>query len=83
MLLNDFGSIRGGFKMSKKWNFATLAVQGSYTPDQTGSRTIPIHQTASYDLGDADRAANLFDLKEFGNIYTRINNQQTQHLKRK
>jgi len=74
MLINDFGSIRGGFKMSKKWNFATLAVQGSYTPDQTGSRTIPIHQTASYDLGDADRAANLFDLKEFGNIYTRINN---------
>lgn len=60
--------------MSKQWNFATLAVQGSYTPDETGSRTIPIHQTASYDLGNADRAADLFDLKEFGNIYTRINN---------
>jgi len=60
--------------MSKKWKFSTVAVQGTYTPDETGSRTIPIHQTASYDLGDADRAANLFDLKEFGNIYTRINN---------
>lgn len=60
--------------MSKLWNFATLAVQGSYTPDETGSRTIPIHQTASYDLGNADRAGDLFDLKEFGNIYTRINN---------
>lgn len=60
--------------MSNQWKFETAAVQGSYIPDNTGSRTIPIYQTASYDLGDADRAANLFDLKEFGNIYTRINN---------
>lgn len=62
--------------MSNKKNYGlgTIAVQGSYTADETGARTIPIHQTASYDLGDADRAANLFGLKEFGNIYTRLNN---------
>lgn len=60
--------------MDKKWSISTLAVQGNYNPDETGSRTIPIHQTASYNLGDADRAARLYDLKEEGNIYTRINN---------
>lgn len=61
--------------MSKKnYGLGTIAVQGTYTADETGARTIPIHQTASYDLGDADRAANLFGLKEFGNIYTRLNN---------
>jgi len=58
----------------KKFGLGTIAVQGSYSADETGSRTIPIHQTASYDLRDADRAANLFGLKEFGNIYTRLNN---------
>lgn len=58
----------------KKYGLGTIAVQGSYSADETGSRTIPIHQTASYDLRDADRAANLFGLKEFGNIYTRLNN---------
>jgi len=61
--------------MSKSnYGLGTIAVQGSYTADETGARTIPIHQTASYDLGNADRAANLFGLKEFGNIYTRLNN---------
>lgn len=58
----------------KNFGLGTIAVQGSYSADETGSRTIPIHQTASYDLRDADRAANLFGLKEFGNIYTRLNN---------
>ncbi len=61
--------------MSKEnYGLGTIAVQGTYTADETGARTIPLHQTASYDLGDADRAANLFGLKEFGNIYTRLNN---------
>lgn len=67
--------------MSKR--FSTIAVQGTYKPDATGARTIPIHQTASYDLGNADRAASLFDLKEFGNIYTRINNPTNGYLEEK
>ncbi len=60
--------------MNSNWGFSTKAVHGNYKSDETGSKTIPIHQTASYDLFDADRAARLFDLKEDGNIYTRINN---------
>lgn len=40
----------------------------------TGARAVPIYQTTSYVFNDADHAANLFALKEFGNIYTRIMN---------
>ena len=53
----------------------TLALHAGYTPDPvTGSRAVPIYQTSSYVFKDADHAANLFGLKEFGNIYTRIMN---------
>lgn len=58
----------------KNYGLGTLAVQGSYKADATGAGTIPLHMSTAYDLGGADRAADLFDLKEFGNIYTRINN---------
>ena len=40
----------------------------------TGARAVPIYQTSSYVFNDAEHAANLFALKEFGNIYTRIMN---------
>ena len=43
----------------------------------TGSRAVPIHQTAAYVFEDADHAADLFDLNRFGNIYTRIMNPTT------
>ncbi|MCI0671019.1 MAG: PLP-dependent transferase, partial [Myxococcaceae bacterium] len=53
----------------------TLALHAGYSPDPTtGSRAVPIYQTTSYRFRDADHAANLFALKEFGNIYTRITN---------
>lgn len=53
----------------------TLALHAGYSPDPTtGSRAVPIYQTASYAFRDADHAANLFALREFGNIYTRIMN---------
>ncbi|MCK9906356.1 PLP-dependent transferase, partial [Frankia sp. Cpl3] len=53
----------------------TLALHGGQEPDPvTGSRAVPIYQTTSYVFRDADHAANLFALKEFGNIYTRIMN---------
>jgi len=53
----------------------TLALHAGYTPDPTtGSRAVPIYQTTSYRFRDADHAARLFALKEFGNIYTRIMN---------
>ncbi len=60
---------------STRQNFATLAVHAGATPDPaTGARVTPIYQTTSYVFRDADHAANLFGLQEFGNIYTRIMN---------
>jgi O-acetylhomoserine (thiol)-lyase len=54
----------------------TLAVHaGQEAPDPaTGARAVPIYQTASYVFKDTNEAANRFALKEFGNIYTRMNN---------
>ncbi len=55
--------------------FETLALHAGYDPDPTtGSRAVPIYQTTSYRFRDADHAAALFALKEFGNIYSRIMN---------
>ena len=59
----------------KKLNFETLQLHAGHQPDPTtNSRAVPIYQTSSYVFNDADHAANLFALKEFGNIYTRIMN---------
>jgi len=57
----------------------TLALHaGQETPDPTtGSRAVPIYQTSSYVFKSTEHAANLFALKEFGNIYTRIMNPTT------
>ncbi len=56
--------------------FGTLALHaGQESPDPaTGSRAVPIYQTTSYVFQNTEHAANLFALKEFGNIYTRIMN---------
>jgi O-acetylhomoserine/O-acetylserine sulfhydrylase len=55
--------------------FETLQVHAGHTPDsETLSRAVPIYQTTSYVFKNAEHAANLFGLKEFGNIYTRIMN---------
>lgn len=55
--------------------FETLQLHAGHQPDQTtNSRAVPIYQTSSYVFNDAEHAANLFALKEFGNIYTRIMN---------
>ncbi|HPS91436.1 MAG TPA: O-acetylhomoserine aminocarboxypropyltransferase/cysteine synthase [Methanothrix sp.] len=60
----------------RKLGLSTLAVHaGQETPDPaTGSRTVPIYQTSSYVFKSAEHAANLFALKELGNIYTRLMN---------
>ncbi|HRZ39719.1 MAG TPA: O-acetylhomoserine aminocarboxypropyltransferase/cysteine synthase [Candidatus Omnitrophota bacterium] len=56
----------------------TLALHGGQEPDPTtGSRAVPIYQTTSYQFKSADHAANLFGLREFGNIYTRLMNPTT------
>ena len=62
----------------RKYKFDTLQVHAGQKPDPTtGSRAVPIYQTTSYVFNDTDHAANLFALKEFGNIYTRIMNPTT------
>ncbi|HLW51011.1 MAG TPA: aminotransferase class I/II-fold pyridoxal phosphate-dependent enzyme, partial [Sphingobacteriaceae bacterium] len=58
--------------------FETLQVHAGQEVDPTtGSRAVPIYQTTSYVFNSADHGANLFALKEFGNIYTRIQNPTT------
>ncbi len=57
---------------------------GQENPDPaTGARAVPIYQTTSYVFKDSDHAANLFALKEFGNIYTRIMNPTTDVFERR
>src|SRR5512146_3290026 len=63
-------------KLSKK--LSTLGLHAGQVPDPTtGSRAVPIYQTTSYVFKSTEHAANLFALKEFGNIYTRIMNPTT------
>lgn len=62
----------------RKLKFDTLQVHAGQTADPTtGSRAVPIYQTTSYVFDNAEHAANLFGLKEPGNIYTRIMNPTT------
>src|SRR5436305_9421011 len=62
----------------KKLRFETMQVHAGQEPDPvTKSRAVPIYQTTSYVFDSAEHAANLFGLKEFGNIYTRIMNPTT------
>ncbi len=65
-------------QFENKQRFATLAIHGGQSADPTTkARAVPIYQTTSYVFDDADHAARLFALKEFGNIYTRIMNPTT------
>jgi len=59
-------------------NLSTLALHAGQIPDPTtGARAVPIYQTTSYVFKSSEHAANLFALKEFGNIYTRLMNPTT------
>jgi len=63
---------------TRKINFETLQVHAGHQPDNdTLSRAVPLYQTSSYVFKSAKHAADLFDLAEFGNIYTRIMNPTT------
>ena len=64
--------------MSAPHHFETLQLHaGQQIDPTTKSRAVPIYQTTSYGFNNAEHAANLFGLKEFGNIYTRIMNPTT------
>lgn len=63
---------------ARKVQFETLQVHAGHQPDNdTLSRAVPLYQTSSYVFKNAKHAADLFDLAEFGNIYTRIMNPTT------
>ncbi|WP_028547059.1 homocysteine synthase [Paenibacillus taiwanensis] len=63
---------------NQQYGIETLAVHAGQEVDPTTlSRAVPLYQTTSYTFRDADHAANLFALKEFGNIYTRLMNPTT------
>lgn len=62
----------------KKYHFETLQVHaGIDSSDHTNSRAVPLYQTTAYTFNSAEHSANLFQLKEFGNIYTRLQNPTT------
>jgi O-acetylhomoserine (thiol)-lyase len=62
----------------KKFHLGTVALHAGQVPDPTtGSRTVPIYQTSSYVFKNTEHAANLFGLRELGNIYTRLMNPTT------
>src|SRR5512139_3591925 len=62
----------------------TLALHAGWRADPaTNSVAVPIYQTTSYQFDSAEHAANLFGLKEFGNIYTRIMNPTTDVLEKR
>ncbi|MFN8906684.1 MAG: O-acetylhomoserine aminocarboxypropyltransferase/cysteine synthase family protein [Pseudanabaena sp.] len=64
--------------MSENYRFETLQIHAGQKPDPTtNARAVPIYQTTSYVFDSAEHGANLFALKEFGNIYTRIMNPTT------
>jgi O-acetylhomoserine (thiol)-lyase len=61
--------------MTNAWSFETRQIHAGQQPDgDTHARALPIYQTTSYTFANTDHAADLFALKEFGNIYTRIMN---------
>jgi len=69
---------------STRPGFDTRAVHAGAAPDPTtGSRAVPIYQTVAYNFKDTDHAANLFGLREFGNIYSRIMNPTTDVLEQR
>ena len=68
----------------RTFGFNTRQLHAGQVPDPTtGSRAVPIYQTASYQFNNTEHAANLFALKEFGNIYTRIMNPTTDVLEQR
>ncbi|KAJ2322863.1 hypothetical protein GGI00_005798, partial [Coemansia sp. RSA 2681] len=63
---------------SSRHRFETLALHAGHTPDSaSNARAVPIYQTSSFVFNSAEHGANLFALKELGNIYSRLGNPTT------
>jgi O-acetylhomoserine (thiol)-lyase len=71
-------------KIDNQLKVESLALHGGQEADPaTGARAVPIYQTTSYQFKSTEHAANLFGLKEFGNIYTRLMNPTTDVLEKR
>ncbi|MDR1195482.1 MAG: aminotransferase class I/II-fold pyridoxal phosphate-dependent enzyme [Endomicrobium sp.] len=71
-------------KIDNKLATESLLVHGGQQPDPiTGSVAVPIYQTTSFKFNNAEHAANLFGLKEFGNIYSRLTNPTNDILEKR
>ena len=69
---------------NSKYRLATLALHAGQSPDpSTNARAVPIYATSSYTFNSTEHAANLFALKEFGNIYSRLMNPTTDVLEKR
>ncbi|MGF1571891.1 MAG: O-acetylhomoserine aminocarboxypropyltransferase/cysteine synthase family protein [Sumerlaeia bacterium] len=70
--------------MTPKHKLETLAIHAGHSADPTtGSRAVSVHRTSAYQFRDTEHAANLFALKELGNIYTRLMNPTTDVLEQR
>ena len=70
--------------VSKQYRFETLALHAGQVPDPTTTaRGVPVHRTSSFVFKNTEHAANLFALKELGNIYTRLMNPTTDVLEQR
>jgi O-acetylhomoserine (thiol)-lyase len=83
-LQNKNQQLKTKINFMSNYRFETLQLHAGQEPDPvTGSRAVPIYQTTSYVFKNAEHGANLFALKEFGNIYTRIMNPTTDVLEKR
>src|ERR1700722_11290099 len=72
------------YSMTNSKNPATLALHAGFRSDPaTGAVAVPIYATAAYEFVNADHAADLFGLKDFGNIYSRITNPTNDVLEKR
>jgi O-acetylhomoserine (thiol)-lyase len=70
--------------VSKSYRFETIALHGGQTPDPTTTaRAVPVYRTSSFVFKNVEHGANLFALKELGNIYTRLGNPTTDVLEQR
>jgi O-acetylhomoserine (thiol)-lyase len=71
-------------EVSSKYRFSTLALHAGQEPDPTtNARAVPIYSTTSYVFNNTEHAANLFALKEFGNVYSRLMNPTNDVLEKR
>lgn len=71
-------------KVDSKLRPESILIHGAAEPDPvTGSRAVPLHLTTAYQFKDTDHAASLFELNEFGNIYTRLQNPTSDIFERR